>query len=79
VRSVVAARRVVREALSVGGGLQDRQDAELLVTELGVDVLDHVGGEAGLGLQVTLSDGWLRIAVAGGSAIGLVRPGPGHR
>jgi hypothetical protein len=67
-RSVVAARRVVREALGAWGAPQDRADAELLATELVANVVDHVGGEVSFGLEVTLSDRWLRIAVADGSA-----------
>ncbi|MCW2536480.1 MAG: ATP-binding region ATPase domain protein [Modestobacter sp.] len=66
---MVAARRVVREVLSAWGGPQDHQDAELLVTELVANVVDHVDGDASLGLEVALSDGWLRIAVADSSAI----------
>ncbi|HEV7727096.1 MAG TPA: ATP-binding protein [Modestobacter sp.] len=66
---MVAARRVVREVLSAWGGPQDHQDAGLLVTELVADVVDHVDGDASLGLEVALSDGWLRIAVADSSAI----------
>jgi anti-sigma regulatory factor (Ser/Thr protein kinase) len=68
-RSVVAARRVVRELLRTWGAPQDREDAELLVTELVANVVDHVGGEASLALQVTFSDQWLRIGVSDGSAI----------
>jgi hypothetical protein len=45
---VVAARRVVREVHSAWGGPQDHQDAELLVTELVADVVDHVDGDASL-------------------------------
>jgi anti-sigma regulatory factor (Ser/Thr protein kinase) len=68
-RSVVAARRVVREALGAWGAPHDRADAELLATELVANVVDHVGGEVSFGLEVTLSDRWLRIAVADGSAV----------
>lgn len=68
-RSVVAARRVVREVLSAWGGPQDRQDAELLVTEVVANVVDHVAGEASFGLEVTMSDQWLRIAVSDGSSV----------
>jgi hypothetical protein len=32
-------------------------------------VVDHVGGEASLTLELESSDGWLRIAVADGSSV----------
>ena len=39
------------------------------MTELVTNVVDHVGGEAVLTVEVTLSDGWLRVSVADGSAV----------
>jgi anti-sigma regulatory factor (Ser/Thr protein kinase) len=66
-RSVVAARRMVRAVLGAWAAPQDREDAELLATELVANVVDHAGGEARLGLEVMLSGQWLRIAVADGS------------
>ena len=68
-RSVVAARRMLRELLSAWGAPQDRQDAELLATELVANVVDHVGGEQALTLEVDLADDWLRIGVVDGSAV----------
>ncbi len=68
-RSVVAARRLLRELLAAWGAPQDREDAELLVTELVANVVDHVGGEQLLTLEVDLADDWLRIAVVDGSAV----------
>jgi anti-sigma regulatory factor (Ser/Thr protein kinase) len=68
-RSVVAARRVLRELLGAWGAPQDRADAELLATELVANVVDHVGGDGGLTLEVDLADDWLRIAVVDGSAV----------
>ena len=68
-RSVVAARRVLRELLSVWGAPQDREDAELLATELVANVVDHVGGDGSLTLEIDLADDWLRIAVVDGSAV----------
>ena len=47
----------------------DREDAALLVTELVSNVVDHVGGEANLTLELQLSDRRLRIAVVDGSSI----------
>jgi anti-sigma regulatory factor (Ser/Thr protein kinase) len=47
----------------------DRDDAALLVTELVANVIDHAKEEASLGLEVAVSDGWLRISVADGSSI----------
>ncbi|MBY3554528.1 ATP-binding protein [Modestobacter lapidis] len=68
-RSVVAARRVLRELLAAWGASQDRQDAELLATELVANVVDHVGGDGGLSLEIVLAEDWLRIAVVDGSAV----------
>jgi len=67
--SVTAARRVVRELLAVWDVPHDREDAELLVTELVANVVDHVRGEADLTLELSVSDTWLRIAVVDGSSI----------
>jgi hypothetical protein len=68
-RSVVAARRVLRELLGVWAAPQDREDAELLATELVANVVDHVGGDESLTLEIDLADDWLRIAVVDGSAV----------
>ena len=67
--SVPAARHVVRELLNAWDVPHDRDDAALLVTELVANVVDHVGGEASLTVELRLSDAWLRIAVVDGSAI----------
>ena len=67
--SITAARHVVLELLRVWGTPQDRDDAALLVTELVANVVDHVGGEASLTLELTSSEGWLRIAVRDGSSV----------
>ncbi|SDC15187.1 Anti-sigma regulatory factor (Ser/Thr protein kinase) [Geodermatophilus telluris] len=68
-RSVPAARHLVHELVRAWQAPQDDGDVALLVTELVANVVDHVGGEAVLSLEVELSDGWLRIAVADGSAV----------
>jgi anti-sigma regulatory factor (Ser/Thr protein kinase) len=68
-RSVSTARRVVGELLTAWSAPHDRQDAELLATELVANVVDHAGGESVLTLEVSLSGSWLRIAVADGSAV----------
>ena len=68
-RSVVTARRVVGELLTAWAAPHDRQDAELVTTELVANVVDHADGESVLTLEVTLSGAWLRIAVVDGSAI----------
>jgi anti-sigma regulatory factor (Ser/Thr protein kinase) len=68
-RSIPTARRMVGELLTAWAAPHDRQDAELLVTELVANVVDHAGGESVLTLEVTLSGVWLRIAVVDGSAI----------
>lgn len=68
-RSVPAARHVVTEALRAWRAPQDADDVALLVTELVADVVDHVGGDGTLSLELEYSDGWLRIAVTDGSAV----------
>ena len=67
--SVPASRHLVLELLRVWGVAHDRDDAALLVTELVSNVVDHVGGEANLTLELQLSDRWLRIGVVDGSSI----------
>jgi anti-sigma regulatory factor (Ser/Thr protein kinase) len=68
-RSVPTARHLTREVLRAWRAPQDIGDVELLVTELVANVVDHVGGESVLALELEYSDGWLRIAVADGSAV----------
>jgi anti-sigma regulatory factor (Ser/Thr protein kinase) len=67
--SVSTARRLVRELLAVWGVPHDREDAELLVTELVANVVDHVRGEVDLTLELSLAGTRLRIAVVDGSSI----------
>ncbi len=67
--SISAARHLVRGILRAWNVPHDREDAALLVTELVSNVVDHVGGEANLTLELQLSDRWLRIGVIDGSAI----------
>jgi len=67
--SVPASRHLLLELLRVWDVPHDRQDAALLVTELVSNVVDHVGGEANLTLEVSVSEDWLRIAVADGSSV----------
>jgi anti-sigma regulatory factor (Ser/Thr protein kinase) len=67
--SIPVARRMVLELLRAWDAPHDREDAALLVTELVANVVDHVGGDANLTLELTLSDAWLRIAVVDGSSI----------
>jgi anti-sigma regulatory factor (Ser/Thr protein kinase) len=66
--SVPLARRLVRDVLRTWAAPQDRGDAELLVTELVANVVDHAGGDV-LTLELTLAGAWLRIAVVDGSAV----------
>jgi anti-sigma regulatory factor (Ser/Thr protein kinase) len=68
-RSVVVARRWIRELLDGWRAPQDLDDAQLLATELVANVVDHVGGDAPLTLEVSLAGDWLRIAVVDGSAV----------
>jgi anti-sigma regulatory factor (Ser/Thr protein kinase) len=67
--SVSVARRLVRELLALWGVPHDRGDAELLVTELVANVVDHVRGEVDLTLELSLAGTRLRIAVVDGSSI----------
>jgi two-component sensor histidine kinase len=67
--SVPAARHVVVELLRTWQIPHDVDDAGLLVSELVSNVIDHVGGDASLTVELTLSGDWLRIAVVDGSAI----------
>jgi anti-sigma regulatory factor (Ser/Thr protein kinase) len=68
-RSVPAARHLVGTMLAAWHAPQDAGDVALLVTELVTNVIDHVGGESVLTLELEFSDGWLRIAVADGSSV----------
>jgi hypothetical protein len=67
--SIQASRHVVLELLRAWGLPHDRDDAALLVTELVANVVDHVGGEASLTLELTAAGGWLRIGVLDGSSV----------
>jgi anti-sigma regulatory factor (Ser/Thr protein kinase) len=69
VTAVPAARHLVLELLRVWQSPHDSDDAALLVSELVSNVVDHVGGEADLTVEVSLADAWLRIGVVDGSAI----------
>ena len=67
--SVPAARHLLLDVLRAWDLPHDRDDAALLVTELVANVIDHAHEEASLSLEVAVSDGWLRISVADGSAV----------
>jgi anti-sigma regulatory factor (Ser/Thr protein kinase) len=66
--TVPLARRLVRDVLHTWAAPHDREDAELLVTELVANVVDHAGVDV-LTLEVELAGAWLRIGVVDGSAI----------
>lgn len=66
--SVPLARRLVRDVLGTWHAPHDREEAELLVTELVANVVDHAGGDV-LTLELSLAGAWLRIGVLDGSAI----------
>jgi anti-sigma regulatory factor (Ser/Thr protein kinase) len=68
-QSVPVARHLLLEILRGWQVPHDLDDAALLVTELVANVVDHVEGEASLTLEVAVSEGWLRIAVADGSSV----------
>ncbi len=67
--SVPVARHLVVDLLGAWQAPHDAGDAALLVTELVANVVDHVAGAASFTLEVTLSEDWLRISVADGSAL----------
>jgi anti-sigma regulatory factor (Ser/Thr protein kinase) len=67
--SVPTARHVLLELLRAWEVPHDLDDAALLVTELVSNVLDHVGGEATLTVELEFSGDWLRIGVVDGSAV----------
>lgn len=67
--SVPVARHVVRDLLRAWEAPHDAGDAALLVTELVANVVDHVAGEASFTVELSLSERWLRISVADGSAL----------
>ena len=67
--SVPVARHLVLDLLGSWKAPHDAGDAALLVTELVANVVDHVAGEASFTLELTLSEQWLRISVADGSAL----------
>ena len=69
VHSVPAARHMAVELLSAWDVDRCRDDVALVVTELVTNVVDHVGGEASIVLELTLSDMWLRVSIADGSAV----------
>src|SRR4051812_47911569 len=69
VASVPAARHLVVQLLEIWRAPQDVDDVRLLVTELVSNVVDHVGGEASLTLELELSEDWLRLSVADGSSV----------
>ncbi|MGY1837732.1 MULTISPECIES: ATP-binding protein [unclassified Modestobacter] len=66
--SVPLARRLVRDVLRTWEAPQDREYAELLVTELVANVVDHAGSGS-FTLELALSGAWLRIGVVDGSAV----------
>ncbi len=79
-RSVPAARHVTLELLSPWGIEHCRDDAALVITELVTNVVDHVRGQTSIVVELTFSDGWLRISIADGSAVRpVVRELCGHQ
>ena len=67
--SVPVARHLVLDLLGAWRAPHDAGDAALLVTELVANVVDHVAGEASFTLELSMSEDWLRISVADGSAL----------
>jgi hypothetical protein len=62
------ARHLVRDVLRAWRAPQFTEDAELLVTELVANVVDHVEAEV-FSLEMELAGPWLRIVVVDGSAL----------
>ncbi len=67
--SVPVARHLLLDLLGAWRSPHDAGDAALLVTELVANVVDHVAGEASFTLELSMSEDWLRISVADGSAL----------
>jgi anti-sigma regulatory factor (Ser/Thr protein kinase) len=67
--SVPAARHVTSRLLAAWTYPRSPEDAQLIVTELVSNVIDHVEGETHLLLELTVSEDWLRISVADGSSV----------
>jgi anti-sigma regulatory factor (Ser/Thr protein kinase) len=67
--SVPAARHIAVELLKAWQAPHDHDDVALLVTELVTNVVDHVGGDGVLTLELALAGDSLRIAVVDGSAV----------
>ena len=67
--SVTVSRHLVLELLRSWDVPHDREDAALLVTELVSNVVDHVGGQTTLTLELAVSEDWLRIGVVDGSSV----------
>lgn len=67
--SVPTARHVVVALLKAWEVPHDLDDAALLISELVSNVVDHVGGDATLTVEIDTSGDWLRIGVLDGSAI----------
>jgi len=66
--SVPLARRLVRDVLRTWAAPHDSEDAQLLVTELIANVVDHAGVDV-LTLEIDLAGAWLRLGVVDGSAV----------
>jgi hypothetical protein len=62
-------RRIMRELLPLWGATCLREDAELLVSELVSNAVEHVGGEASFQLEVAFAGRWLRVSLADGSSL----------
>jgi anti-sigma regulatory factor (Ser/Thr protein kinase) len=65
--AVRAARRLVSELLTGWDADRRGADVALLVSEVVTNAVDHAGGEASL--ELSLSQGWLRVSLADGSSI----------
>jgi signal transduction histidine kinase len=66
---IPAARHITFELLSAWRIEHAGDEAALVVTELVSNVIDHVGGDTTLVLELAVSGGWLTISIADGSAV----------
>jgi len=68
-RSPRTARHLVDELLTAWAARRYRDDAALIVSELVTNVVEHVGPDVDLVVELSLSDAALRMSVADGSAV----------
>src|SRR5690348_1289966 len=68
-RSVTAARHIALELLAAWEAPHNAEDVALLITELVTNVVDHVGGDSALILELSLTEDRLHVGVVDGSSV----------